>query len=160
MGEIIPTKATNGKTFNDNTRKAASSAVDKDLETDATLEATTDEEAWMKLEFDREYLIDRVIVYNRFYNNWFRNTVNCVQSLENYKGCVDHLKDVEVSVYQGDVKQKSCGTLRPNYGLEQTDQIYTLICNAKGDAVKLSKNSGRFPVWEVVVTKSGTAQPK
>ena len=65
--------------------------------------------------------------------------------------------NVDVSVYQGDVKQKSCGTLQLTYGLEQSDQIYTLICNSGGDTVKLSKNKGNIVVYEVqvVVISSG-----
>ena len=60
-----------------------------------------------------------------------------------------------MSVYQGDVKQKSCGTLQLTYGLEQSDQIYTLLCNTKGDTVKLSKNIGSIAVFEVVVIGTG-----
>ena len=60
-----------------------------------------------------------------------------------------------MSVYQGEVKQKSCGTLQLTYGLEQSDQIYTLECNAEGDTVKLEKNRGKISLYEVVVTGSG-----
>jgi hypothetical protein len=62
---------------------------------------------------------------------------------------------VEVSVYQGDVKQKSCGTLKLTYGLEQSDQIYTLICNTEGDTVKLSKDIGNIALYEIVVMGPG-----
>ena len=58
-------------------------------------------------------------------------------------------------MYQGDVKQKSCGTLQLTYGLEQSDQIYTLICNTEGDTVKLSKSTGDIVVFEVVVISKG-----
>ena len=67
--------------------------------------------------------------------------------------------NVDVSVYQGDIKQKSCGTLQLTYGLEQSDQIYTLICNTEGDTVKLSKSfssSGYIAVNEVAVVTQGT----
>ena len=112
-------------------------------------------EAWIKLEFDRKYFIHRVIIYNRFYNNWFTNGP-CGLTIEKYESCVDYQKDVEVSVYQGQVKQKSCGTIQPTYGREQTEQIYTLICNAEGDTLKLSReNSGKFMIWEIVVTGPG-----
>ena len=53
---------------------------------------------------------------------------------------------------QGEVKQKSCGTLQLTYALEQLDQIYTLTCNGQGDIVKLSKATGRITVFEIVVT--------
>ena len=60
--------------------------------------------------------------------------------------------NVDVSVYQGEVKQKSCGTLQLTNGLEQADQIYTLSCDSEGDTVKLSKSIGNILVAEVVVT--------
>ena len=59
--------------------------------------------------------------------------------------------NVDVSVYQGVVQEKSCGTLKLTDGLKQTDQIYTLVCGATGDNVKLSKTSNRIEVFEVVV---------
>ena len=78
----------------------------------------------------------------------------CVQSEENFIACVNNDNNVDVSVYQGDIKQKSCGTLQLTYGLEQSDQIYTLLCNTEGDTVKLSKGTGNIVVWEVVVTST------
>ena len=61
---------------------------------------------------------------------------------------------MDVSVYQGEVQQKSCGTLQLTYGLEQSDQIYTLICNTEGDTVTLSTSKGNIAVFEVVVIRS------
>ena len=49
----------------------------------------------------------------------------------------------------------SCGTLQLTDGLEQSDQIYTLLCNAEGDTVKLSKRSGLIVISEVAVTSNG-----
>ena len=145
-------KVTNGKTLNDNEEQnSASHLVDKNLKTRAAVEAT-DGEAWMKLEFDRVNFIQRVVIYNRFYRNWFTDGL-CGQTIEKFKSCIDDQKNVDVSVYQRDVKQKYCGTLQPTYGLEQSDQIYTLICNAKGDILKLTKLSGKFHIWEVVVVE-------
>jgi hypothetical protein len=68
---------------------------------------------------------------------------------------VDNENNVDVSVYQGDVKQESCGTLQLTYGLEQSDQIYTLICNTEGETVKLSKDTGRIVAYEIAVTGTG-----
>ena len=68
---------------------------------------------------------------------------------------MDNDNNVDVSVYQGDVKQKSCGTLQLTYGLEQSDQIYTLICSIEGDTVKLTKNSDVIVVYEIGVTSTG-----
>ena len=66
----------------------------------------------------------------------------------------------DVSVYQGEVKQKSCGTLQLTYGLEQSDQIYTLICNTEGDTVKLTKSMGTIAVSEVATISTGTVLSK
>ena len=81
------------------------------------------------------------------------------KDITNYKSYVNINNNVDVSVYQGDVKQKLCGTVQRTYGLEQSDQIYTQICNAKGDSVKLSKTKGNIIVCEVVVL-SGTPGPR
>ena len=71
---------------------------------------------------------------------------------------MDNENNVDVSVYQGEVQQKSCGTLQLTYGLEQSDQIYTLICNIDGDMVKLTKNTddshSAILVYEIVVLSS------
>ena len=77
---------------------------------------------------------------------------------DNFKECVDTSNNVDVSVYRGDVEQKSCGTLQLTYGLEQSDQIYTLICNVYGDTVKLSKSTGHLALFEIVVTNTGNFQ--
>ena len=71
---------------------------------------------------------------------------------------MDYDNNVDVSVYQGDELQKSCGTLQLTYGLEQSDQIYTLRCNIEGNTVKLSKDIGYISVSEVAVTTTGNCQ--
>ena len=106
----------------------------------------------MKLEFDRTYFIHKVVIYFPFYTNWYHPNDWCARSEANFRECVDTDNNVDVSVYQGEVKQKSCGTLQLTYGLEQADQIYTLICNTEGDNVKLSKSTGHIVVAEIVVT--------
>ena len=55
-------------------------------------------------------------------------------------------------MYNGEVHQKSCGILQLTYGLEQSDQIYTLLCMTEGDIIKLSKDQGNIVVFEVAVT--------
>ena len=70
--------------------------------------------------------------------------------MENFKSCVDIENNADLYVYQGDVRINYCGTLRLTYGLEQSDQIYTLFCNTEGDTVKLSQNEGFLQVYEVV----------
>ena len=119
--------------------------------------ATTNEGAgWLKLDFDKTYFIHKVVIYYRFYTNWYDPSNHCAKSEANFRGCVDSDNNVDVSVYQRDVKRKSCGTLQLTYGLEQSDQIYTLICNTGGDNLKLSKNTGIIVVFEVAVTMTGT----
>jgi hypothetical protein len=109
--------------------------------------------SWLKIEFGKTSYIHRIIIYYRFYTNWYDTSYWCAQSVENFTICVNNDNNVDVSVYQGDVKQKSCGTLKLTYGLEQSDQIYTLICNTEGDTVKLSKSTGYVIVYEIVVTE-------
>ena len=109
----------------------------------------------MKLQFGKTRFIHKVEIYCRFYTNWYDLSAWCVENVDRFKGCVDAENNMDVSVYQGEEKQKSCGTLQLTYGLEQSDQIYTLICNTKGDAVKLSKNTGVIAVHEVVLIGTG-----
>jgi hypothetical protein len=110
---------------------------------------------WMKIEFGKTCFIHKILVYTRFYTNWYYQNEDCAKSEAKFKTCVDNHNNVDVSVYQGDVKQKSCGTLQLTYGLEQSDQIYTLICNTEGDTVKLSKDKDNIVVCEVAVIGTG-----
>ena len=160
MAEITPTKVTHGKTHNNNEESfGAVHAVDKDLSTVAVT-GTDNGAGWLKLEFDRTYFIHKVLIYYRFYTNWYRPSDWCAQSEAYFRYCVDQHNNVDVSVYQGEVKQKSCGTLQLTYGLEQADQIYTLICHTEGDSVKLSKNTGYIEVSEVATISTGTVKIK
>ena len=112
----------------------------------------------MKLEFSKTHFIQKVVIYYLFYTNWYDPDEWCVQSEANFRLCVDTHNNVDVSVYQGEVKQKFCGTLQLTYGREQSDQIYTLLCNTEGDNVKLSKTSGHIVGVEVAVTSTGTVK--
>ena len=153
IAEITPTSVTQGRTYQDDEDCcAAAHSIDNDLSTPAATH-TDNGAGWIKLEFDITYFIHKVVIYHRFYTNWYDPNNWCTQSVTNFKECVDNDNNVDVSVYQGGAKQKSCGTLQLTYGLEQSDQIYTLICNTKGDTVKLSKNSGNIVVYEVIVTR-------
>ena len=149
---------TQGKTLNQNEVEfAAKHAVDKDLSTQAATE-TDNGAGWLKLEFDEIHFIHKILIYYRFYDNWYNPVEQCGQSEVNFMNCVDNQNNVDVSVYQGDVKQTSCGTLQLTYGLEQSDQIYTLLCNTEGDTVKLSKSTGHLALFEIVVTNTGIYQ--
>ena len=150
ISEITPTSVTQGKTYENNEECcAAAHAIDGDLSTGATT-SSEDGTRWIKLEFDKTYFINKVVIYYRFYNNWY--TAVCVNSVDDFKWCVDNDNNVDVTVHQGEEKQKSCGTLQLTYGLEQSDQIYTLLCNAEGDTVKLRKDQGNIAVFEIAVT--------
>ena len=151
MSEISPTNVTQGKTRAKSSLYTyiAAHAVDKDLSTQSVTN-TNNGAGWLKLEFDKTYLIHKVVIYYRFYYNWFTPNDGCTRSITKFKTCVNYHNKVEVSVYQGDVKQKSCGTLQLTYGLEQSDQIYTLLCDARGDILQFSKNTGDIAVFEVI----------
>ena len=139
----------NGKLF------VAAYAIDKDLSTMAATN-TDDEAGWVKLELAKTYFIHKVVIYNRFYTNWYEPEHFCAQSGVNFMQCVDNDNGVDVSVYQEGIKQKSCGTLQLTYGLEQSDQIYTLFCNTKGNALMLTKNlRKRILMCEIAVTTTG-----
>ena len=155
--EISPTVATQGDTFKNNEAFfAAAHAVDGDLSTLA-ITNTDNGAGWIRLKFDKTY-IHKVVIYWRVYIKWYKSSNYCAESESNFKDCLDNENNVDVSVYQGDVKQKSCGTLQLTYGLEQSDQIYTLVCNTEGDAIKLSKDSdtgSQIVVSEVAITSTG-----
>ena len=152
LGEITPTGVTSG---NSSESYGAPGAFDRDLSTAAEIANTGSGVAWMKVEFYKTYFIHKVRVHSNFYTNWFKPGGWCVESEAQFKVCVDNQNNVDVSVYQGEAKQKSCGTLELTYGLKQSDQIYTLICNTEGDTVKLSKSKGTIIIQEVVVSGTG-----
>ena len=156
ISEINPQRVTQGKTHLSNRGVSfpAENAVDKILSTIAETH-TENGAGWLKLEFDGVKLIHKVVIYYRFYTNWYDSENWCALSESNFKACVDKNNNVDVSVYQGEVRQKSCGTFSPTYALEQSDQIYTLLCDAKGDIVQLSKSTGRIVVCEIVVSSRG-----
>ena len=150
---------TQGRTHDNNEDCcAAAHAVDGDLSTPAATH-TDNGAGWIKLEFDRSYTIHKVVIYYWFSTNWYDPTGYCVQGIDRYKSCVDGHNNVDVSVYKGEEHQKSCGTLQLTYGLEQSDQIYTMLCNTEGDIIKLSKTTGKIAVYEIVRTTSGTNYP-
>ena len=152
IAELSPRRVSQGKTFQNNEECcAAAHAIDKDLSTVAATH-TDSGAGWLKLEFDKTYFIHKIVIYYRFYTDWYHPINWCLQSEARHKECVDNDNNVDVSVYQGEVKQKSCGTLQLTYGLEQSDQIYTLICNAAGNTVILSKSVGVMSLYEVIVT--------
>ena len=155
IAELTPKRVAHGKTFNnDEEQYAVAHAVDGDLST-LSATSTNNEAGWLNVEFDKHYFIQKVVIYYRFYNNWYKPDDYCARSEDNFRGCVDGNNNADVSVYLGEELKKSCGTLQLTYGLEQSDQIYTLICNTEGDTVKLSKTTNNLAVYEVVVAGTG-----
>lgn len=144
---MIPVSVTVGKKLS---RVKPGYAIDRDLTNIAGTE-TDNGAGWIKVEFDKIYTIHKVVIYWRFYTNWFYPIWECAKSIDKFKGCVDRENNVDVSVYEGEVHKISCGTLQLTYGLEQSDQIYTLLCNAEGDTIKLSKTTGQIVVAEIVI---------
>ena len=138
--EITPTAAK----F-DSDECCAAYAIDKDLSRDA-ITSTDDGYGMLEIEYGRTFFLRKVIMYYRFYTNWFYPKIWCAQKVENFKVCVGNHRNVDVSVYQGEVKQKSCGTFSPTYALEQSGQIYTLNCYAVGDKVRFTKTTPKFVI--------------
>ena len=142
---------TQGKTLsNDEELFGTGNAVDKDFLTAAATDSVNGT-GWIKFNFDSTVFVKNIIIYYRFYTDWFDPEDGCVTDKERFWSCSENDNNANVSVYQGDVQQKSCGTLHLSKGLEQSDQIYTLLCNTEGDTVKLSKDTGVIAVFEVVV---------
>ena len=114
----------------------------------------------MKLEFDKPYFIVKVVINCRFFTDWYHPGDYCVGSEATFRSCVDNANNVDVSVYQGEVKQKSCGTLQRTHGLKQSDQTYSLLCNTRGDTIKLSKiathHNEVIVVSEIAVISTGS----
>ena len=155
MAEIIPESVSQGKTKDDDEGCcAAAHAIDNDFST-AAITHTDNGAGWLKLQFGKTHFIHKIIIYYRFYTGWYYSNSWCVQSEISFRACVDKNNNVDLSVYQGEVKQKSCGTLQLTYGLEQSDQIYTMVCDTEGDTVKLSKDSRTISVREIVILSSG-----
>ena len=155
VNEITPKKVTQGNTTNGNEEFwGAKNAVDRDLFSRSGT-STRDGTGWLKLEFDKTYFIRDIRVYHKFYTGWYDPDDWCIESEDNFRKCVDKQSDVDVSIYQGEVKSKSCGTLQFKYGLEQSDQVYTIACNTAGDTVKFSKAIETLKIFDVVTKGTG-----
>ena len=134
----------------------ALNAIDSDLSRAVLADPGGGSVAWLRLEFDRAYVFHRIVVYNRFYTNWFNQSDTCAGNEDDFRLCIDKNQNVDVSVYQGDAKQRSCGVLQLTHGLEQSDQIYTRLCNMRGNRVLFSKHGdGSFTFSEIVIIRAG-----
>ena len=88
IAEITPKSVTQGDTITtDGEKHLAKYAVDNDLSTAAA--TTTDNgEGWIKLEFDKTYFIHKVVIYYRFFTNWYDPSEVCAQSEARSSGAV------------------------------------------------------------------------
>ena len=157
VAEITPINATQEKTYEgDEERLGARLAIDKDLATGAGIGTEQKNGGWWKADFGNVHFIHKVIIHHRFFNNWFSSESRfCSESVSNFERCLRSHNNTAVSVYLREEKKKSCGTLKLTSGLEQSDQIYTLVCNIRGDSLILSKTTGNIGVTEVIVIGRG-----
>ena len=152
-GELFPTVVScSGKTVGG---KPLDTAIDRDLVTVvAALPALSSQDIWMRFELPKLSFVDKIVIYTVFWNDYYVKGP-CHDKIDKYKGCKRAQNGTEVSVYQGEVKRKSCGTLYTTEEVEQTDQIYTIYCQVKGIAVVLSTikdyNTFKLPVWEILI---------
>ena len=156
--EIVPTKVTRYPESTDG--NVAGNSVDKDMLT-VSVSESGDGEGWLKLEFDKAYLLDQVIVYSNFYSNWY-GSVNdtCQNTVAGYQSCKELTTGVTIHILDGDGEQIGyCGTLEMAQGLQREDQIYRFVCNAEGAGIRLYfEGSGRLAINEIVVT-ARTGEP-
>ena len=111
---------------------------------------------WVELKLDKTQFIQKVVIYQNFYTDFYWPTNWCVRSEHIYRSsCKNIDTGVEVSVNTGGGTERSCGTMDLSYKHKQEDQIYTFSCNGNGDTVRLSKTSGRIRINEIVVTGTG-----
>ena len=152
MAEITPTSVSQQSTHGGSYKWCCSAeyAIDRDL---TTWSAGA---GWFKLDIDGIHYVHKIIIHHRIFTNAYNPDDHCVKTGQaQFRECLDQGTDIDVSVYQGEVKEKSCGALKLTYGLEQSDQIYTLLCNIDGDMVKLSKDTGHILIREIVVIGLG-----
>ena len=151
--DISALRVTQSKTLGNHQYFAETLAVDRDLMTESAAEAVNGE-VWFKVEFGESHFIHKIVIYQVFYNADFYDNHWCVKTMSNYISCKEGHNNVDVSVYQGEEHQKSCGTLQLTHGLELSDQTYTFFCDVEGDSIRLSKKSGHISIFEIVVISS------
>ena len=151
--DISALRVTHSKTIDNDQNYAETFAVDRDLMTQSAAEAVNGE-VWLKVEFGESHFIHKIVIYQVFYNADFYDYNWCAETMFNYITCKGGHSNVDVSVYQGEEHQKSCGTLQLTHGLELSDQTYTFFCDVEGDSIRLSKKSGHISIFEIVVISS------
>ena len=133
--EIIPIGAEEGAIFGNIEKNSAEAAIDRNLLsfTRISKDSATGS-VWMKFWLDKSYFISKVIIYDRFFVDWYSPNNTCAKNEDNYASCLKNRDGVAVTV-----GLNSCGSLQMMVNrLEQADQIYTLLCNAEGRTVLLT----------------------
>ena len=128
-------------------------AVDGDLSTSAILNSEGSS-AWLQLDFTEKVHVHKVLMYNEYHRDWFWES-GCRNSLTDYRQCVDMHRSARIDLYNGEEEVISCGKPKPNYGLRQSDQLYTVLCNKLGRSVRLTTINSVTRVFELVVISRG-----
>ena len=132
-----------------NKEGTAEKLIDNDLYSRAVLvRENTTNSSWIKISLDRPYFITKVVVYNTFFVDWYVPDSDCVVNTEHFISCNNKVDGVNVTV-----SEKICATLQvfPT-ALDQKDQVYSLLCNAEGKEVLLSKSEvQKFSIRDVAI---------
>ena len=150
-GEILPKRATQGSNYTDEKgTHEAHYSIDQLLTTRSATH-TNDGAGWLKLELERTYFVQKVMIYLEYYQDWPIPGDTCRESPENFKThCLDPHTGAEVRVEEQG-QSVLCAALNLRSGLRRSDQIYPFVCNKFGDAVVLLKREGILSVSEVVI---------
>ena len=155
IAEIAPIRVTQIESTIDGKGKyPAENALDKDLATHSLI-PTENGISWLELKFDDTYLIHKVVIYFRFFTGWYHPDDRCAKNQTTFEACVNENRDINVSVYKSDVFEKSCVYPDITSELTQSDQIYSWLCMAEGDTVKIKKSTEtNMELFEVAVTST------
>ena len=145
--EIVPMKA---ETKEDAAKEdTAKKLIDTNLFTRAILvKNDSTNSSWIKISLDRPYFITKVVLYNKFFVDWYVPDDVCVVNTDHFKTCNSKIDGLKVTV-----SEKICATLQvfPT-ALDQKDQVYSLLCNVEGKEVLLSKTEeGKFSIRDVAI---------
>lgn len=96
-------------------------------------------ESYFKFEIGSERSISRVEVVNRFFDALVDMNLPCgLMAFYSDTFCVGHINGLRAEVWNGDVKQHYCGTIKGGIGESLEDQTYKLDCGgARGNTVML-----------------------
>jgi hypothetical protein len=97
VAEITATKVTQSAIYeSDEKSYGPANAFDKYLSTEASV-VQSNEVCRMKADLGNTYYIHKILIYYRFYRNWFYPNQWCAQNVSNYEYCVNKDNNVDVS---------------------------------------------------------------